>query len=117
MTDQATSSEPMGATLARSTRRGASVGRLWKPADPRTGEPCAIWWLDYSIRGKRYRESSKTSGRAEAAKLLRQRLGEHASGRYAANAERLTLEQLVEGFRTHYRLKGRRSLARAERAL
>ncbi len=98
-------------------RRGARAGRLFKPTDPKTGAPCGVWWIDYSIRGRRFRESSKTTVRAEAAALLRQRLAEHATGRFAPNAERVTLDQLIEGFRRHYTLKGRRSLDRAEIAL
>ena len=108
---------PAGASPARSSRRHASAGRLFKQHHcRRPGETCDVWWIDYSIRGERYRESAKTTVRAEALKLLRHRLAEHASGRYAPNAERVTLEQLVEGFRRHYALTGRRSLARAEQA-
>jgi integrase len=108
---------PAGPPPARSSRRHASAGRLWKPADPRTGEPCAIWWLDYSIRGKRYRESTKTTVRAEAARLLRQRITEHGTGRYAPNADRMTLDDLGQMLRTHYELEGLRSLTRAAGAL
>lgn len=73
--------------------RGASAGRLVKPRDPRTGEPTAIWWIDYSIRGRRYRESSRTSVRAEAVKLLRQRLG--VPGRLFHDLRRTTVRALV----------------------
>jgi integrase len=98
-------------------RRRASVGRLYKQRDPRhPGELLGTWWLDYSIRGKRYRESAKTTVRSEAVKLLRQRITEHGSGRYAPNAERVTLDQLMTGFRTDYALNDRRSLDRANSA-
>jgi integrase len=111
------SHETSGTVAGRGARRRASAGRLYKQRDSKTGKLLDPWWIDYSIRGRRYRESSKTTVRAEAVKLLRQRLGEHGSGRYAPNAERVTLNQLVEGLRTHYRLKGNRSLKRAEIAL
>lgn len=60
------------------------LGLVYQPTyvDKRTGErkTAATWWIQYSVRGKRFRESSGSGNRADAMKLLKQRIGEAAQG-------------------------------------
>lgn len=74
-----------------------------------------VWWVGYSFRGKAYRESSRSTRRSDAAKLLRSRLAEIGQGRLIGpDAERLTFEEIKQIVFTNYRVNGRRSLHRAE---
>src|SRR5438046_10739061 len=53
-------------------------GRVVRPivksrgASPRVTR---VWWLDYSINGRRFRESSGTRSKREALRVLRERIG------------------------------------------
>lgn len=40
----------------------------------------STWWVQYSWRGKRYRETSGSSVRMDAVKLLRKRMAEMGAG-------------------------------------
>src|SRR5438552_18413886 len=40
-----------------------------------------VWWIKYSFRGKRVRESSKSTRESDAIKLLRKRIEECGKGR------------------------------------
>jgi integrase len=70
-----------------------------------------VWWLQYSIRGKMFRESSHSERKAVAAKLLRLRVGEGASGRVviAQTAERVTLGAMLKALAEDYARKGNRA--------
>ena len=48
-------------------------GRVFRPKYG--GLESQVWWLDYSVRGKRYRESSETTNKTAAQRLLRERIG------------------------------------------
>jgi integrase len=72
------------------------------------------WWIDYSYRGKRYRESSGSHRKGVAQALLRKRLGEIGAGTFIGpDAERTTFEDLAEGLLTNYAVNGQRSIDRA----
>jgi len=74
------------------------------------------WWLDYSYEGKRIRESSGTTDKAEARKFLQSRLGEVADERYVGlAAERVTFDDLAEMLLTDYKVNEKKSLADTER--
>ncbi len=74
------------------------------------------WWLSYYAGGKRERESANTTDRTEACRLLQQRLGQIAEGRYVGSVvDRGTFEDLVQGLLTDYRANGRKTLRWAER--
>jgi integrase len=90
-------------------------GRVYQPNDPKTpGRKLQTWWIDYSVGGTRYRESSKSQRKADAVTLLKRRLGEHAIGRFAGpEVQRLTFEDLETGLLDAYQLAGRRSIGRA----
>lgn len=77
-----------------------------------------FWWVQYSFRGVVHRESSGSTARAEALKLLRRRLEEMGRGRLiGADAERTSFEDLAEIVLTNYRVTGRKSTRRAEQAV
>ena len=98
------------------------LGFVYQPiyVDKRTGErkTAATWWVQYSVRGKRYRESSGSSNRNMAIKLLKDRLGAAAQGRpVGPNVDRTMFEDLARMLVDDYRANGRRSLERIEGAL
>lgn len=79
-----------------------------------------VWWLKYYDRdGRARRESSRAENAAEAARLLRRRLGEVASGRrlIGADIERLSFEDLARLLSDDWRANERRSLERLSVAL
>jgi len=79
-----------------------------------------VWWLKYYDRdGRARRESSRAENAAQAARLLRRRLGEVASGRrvIGADAERLSFEDLARLLSDDWRANERRSLERLSVAL
>jgi hypothetical protein len=54
------------------------------------------FWIRYSYRGKKIRESSRSAQRSDAVKLLRRRLAEMGAGRLVGpDAERTTFEDLA----------------------
>jgi integrase len=77
-----------------------------------------IYWIKYYRGGKPYYESTKSSKEAEAKRLLRQRLGQIADGRFLGlRPERVKFEDLAKDFLNDYRINGRRSLDKAERSV
>jgi len=95
------------------------LGLVYQPVylDKRTGErkTAATWWVQYSVRGKRFRESSGSSNRADAVKLLKRRIGEAGQGRVLGpQAEKTTFKQLAQLLLDDYRVNGRRSLKRVK---
>jgi integrase len=74
------------------------------------------WWIDYSYRGKRHRESSESTKRSDATALLKKRMAEQGrGGQFIGSAEeRVTFEGLASMIETNYQVKGNRS-ARALR--
>ncbi len=72
-----------------------------------------IWWIRFSHRGRQFRESSYSENRAEANRLLRQRLAEVGSGHFVPDEGRVGFENLADGLITDYKLNGRRSLKTA----
>jgi hypothetical protein len=97
-----------------SAERG--TGRIYQPRDPQHPDrTLQVWWIDYSVEGRRYRESSKSRKRSEAAKLLKQRLGQ-TPAQAAARAARVTFEDLEDAIVAAYELGGRRSIGRLKTA-
>lgn len=95
------------------------LGLVYQPVylDKRTGErkTAATWWIQYSVRGKRFRESSGSSNRADAVKLLKRRIGEAGQGRVLGpQAEKTTLKQLTQMLLDDYRINARRSMKRVK---
>lgn len=74
-----------------------------------------IWWIQYLLRGRVYRESSHSPDRNIALKLLKRRLGEVSRGRVIGPmAEKVTLGEMQKALLTDDRLKGNRSVATVE---
>lgn len=95
------------------------LGLVYQPVylDKRTGErkTAATWWIQYSVRGKRFRESSGSSNRADAVKLLKRRIGEAGQGRVLGpQAEKTTFKQLTQMLLDDYRINARRSMKRVK---
>lgn len=76
-----------------------------------------IYWIQYSRRGCVYRETSHSTDRRDALKLLRKHLAEIATGRHAPDADRVRLTDLIGMVEDDYRLNSRRSVDRVQRAL
>jgi len=77
-----------------------------------------IWWIQYSFRGKVYRESSRSPHRADALKLLRRRLAEIGKGQLIGpDIEKTTFADLEAGLLNDYRMNRRKSCGRVESAL
>jgi len=77
-----------------------------------------VWWLQYCHRGKVYRESSSSTVKGEALRLLRRRQAEIGSGRIVGpDVEKTSFEDLAAMLLDDYRANGKRSIGCAERAL
>ncbi len=64
------------------------------------------WWVDYSFRGKRYRESAKSDKLKDAKKLLRKRMAEMGAGALVGpDEEKVTLRDLKDIIINHYKAK------------
>jgi len=75
------------------------------------------WWIQYSLRGKRYRESANSANRADAVRLLKQRISDAQTGKAVGpQVDKLTVAQLLDLLLDNYRMRGLRSLARVEDA-
>ena len=94
----------------RTAGRTAGTGGVYKRG--------AMFWIRYSFRGRKVRESSHSMQRAQAVKLLRRRLAEMGAGRLVGpDAERTTFEDLASMLLADYKLNGLRSAKRVEVAL
>jgi hypothetical protein len=106
--------------MARKKARG--LGFIYQPTykDKRTGQrmTASTWWVQYSVRGKRYRESSGSGNPNVASKLLKNRLAAAAQGKpVGPNVDRTTFEDLAHMLVEDYQANGRRSLERIQGAI
>lgn len=106
----------------KATMRTRGLGRVYLPTytDRRTGarKTAAVWWVQYSHRGQRHRESSGSTRRPLAAQLLRRRLGEIGRGRLLGrDIERTTWPDLAQMVRDDYAHQARKSARRMEQAV
>jgi integrase len=75
----------------------------------------AVWWLSYYWKGKQIRESSGTTKKTVADRLLKTREGEIAEGKLPrVFFDEVTFDELAEDFLSDYRVNGRKSLASAQ---
>lgn len=103
-------------------KRTRGDGLVYQPnyIDKRTGErkTASTWWVQYFVKGTRFRESSNSRSRPEAEAFLRQRLEAAALGNpVGRKVGRATFEDLAKILLDDYRANGRRSLERVEDAL
>jgi hypothetical protein len=92
------------------------LGLVYQPAyvDKHSGERriAATWWVQYSVRGKRYRESSSSTNRADAVTLLKRRIADGAEGRpIGHDIEKTTFEGLARILLDDYQANGRQTLS------
>jgi integrase len=97
-------------------------GLVYQPTyiDKRTGErkTASTWWVQYFVKGTRFRESSNSRSRQEAEAFLRQRLEAAAQGKPVhPRAGKATFEDLATILLDNYRINGRRSVGRVEDAV
>ncbi len=73
------------------------------------------WWIQYSHRGKQYRETARMYSRKVAVKFLKKRLAETGADREFAGpaADRTTFEDLSAMLIADYKVNGRKSIRRA----
>jgi hypothetical protein len=65
------------------------MGRVYRCGD--------VWWVQYSFRGRKVRESSHSDERPNAVRLLRRRLEEVGRGRLVGPvSEKTTFEELCQ---------------------
>jgi len=77
-----------------------------------------VWWLQYCFRGTVHRESSGSTNRMDAVKILRRRLEEMGRGRLVGpDVERTSFEDLARMLLDDYRTNHKRSFDRAERSV
>jgi len=103
-------------------KKNRGTGLVYQPTyvDKGTGErkAASTWWIQYSVRGRRFRESSGSRNRPEAEKLLQERLETAAQGKpVGPRAGKATFEDLAQILLDDYRVNARRSLERVEDAL
>ena len=84
--------------------------------DGRVFQRGQIWWVAYYQDGREYRESSKSRERKEAVRLLRQRVGEVATGIVQngpvyrrSGTRRVTMLDLFDLIEHHYQINSRSS--------
>ena len=85
----------------------------WK--DKKTGQTktAATWMISYSVRGVRHKESTHSTNRADAMRLLKQRIADVGQGKAVGNAvERTTLDDLIGMVINDYAANARRSAGR-----
>lgn len=76
-----------------------------------------VYWIDYSFRGKRYRESSESTKRGDATALLKKRMGEQSTGKVTGpTEERTTFEDLERAVVDDYKMRRLKSLRRVRGA-
>lgn len=75
-----------------------------------------IYWIRYSHRGEKQRESSASTRRSDAVALLQRRLAETHNGRFAPAARVTTVAVILDLVVADYKAQGRRSLPRCELA-
>jgi integrase len=79
------------------------LGGIYRPKNS------SRFWIRYSVRGRQYRESSKSTSENKARALLKRRLGEIEAGKHTPRADKVTLGELLDGLVAYYRVNGRRS--------
>ncbi|MSQ47466.1 MAG: hypothetical protein EXR78_03600 [Deltaproteobacteria bacterium] len=67
------------------------------------------WWMTYSVNGHQQWESAKTSDRTIARKLLQEKIGRRAAGRFVVGSDRVTFEVLIQMVKDEYAANARKS--------
>ena len=76
------------------------------------------FWIQYYKNGKAYQETSRSRKKMVANELLKKREGEISQGKVPGiHFDRVTFDELAEGFITDYKINQRKSITRAERSI
>jgi integrase len=110
------------ASQRASMKKTRGLGLVYQPTyiDKQSGQrkTAATWWVQYSVRGKRYRESSGSANRVDAVKLLKRRIGEAADGKpIGHDIEKTRFEDLTRILLDDYQANGRASIRRVRGAV
>lgn len=101
--------------------RSRGEGRIYQPTyTTPSGERkrTSTWWIQYHRNAEKVRESSKSERKADAARLLRDRLAALAAGRPTGPAvERTTYDDMARMLEDSFVVNGRKSLKRLRGAL
>lgn len=89
-------------------------GSLFRPKV--RGTLTAIWWLSYYVGGSRFRESSHTTKKSEALRMLRDKLHARENGKVVGDPHKTGLTMLRDCLKAHYARENNRSWVRAEQA-
>src|SRR2546426_4447974 len=82
-------------------------GRVFRPLV--RGAHTKVWWMDYSLRGQRFRESAKTTSKKAAQRKLRQVMTDREAGKVVGRPDKVTLADLKAGLERHYTRQNNRS--------
>ncbi len=96
----------MNATNEHATKRPRGSGSIYQNGS-------AVWWIKFSVRGKSQRESSRSTDRMAAEKLLKRRLAEVETRTFIARTN-VKIDELISDLFAEYRQQGRKSLPTAE---
>lgn len=77
----------------------------------------SVWWIGYSVDGKKYRESSKSTRKKDAENLLARRLVARGQAPAQRAAEQTTFEDLCQLIRDDYEINGRKTAKKLERTI
>lgn len=67
----------------------------------------AVWWISYSRGGKRFYESTHTSNKRKAERVLDDRLAQLRTGTFTGpEAERTRVDELANDLIREYRING-----------
>jgi integrase len=88
-------------SAATTPKRMRGLGFLYQRGD--------VWWVCYSVRGKRYRESSESTNHAVGVKLLKDKITAVRNGKpVGPDVDKATLGELVQMLTDEYKANGRR---------
>ena len=77
-----------------------------------------VWWLSYYTNNEHVCESSHSSDKGEAKRLLQQRIGQIAEGRYIGpRADRVGFEELAADMLNDYKINNKKSIDDAARSV
>jgi integrase len=102
-------------------QRERGLGFPFQPTyrDKKTGErkTAKTWWISFPCHGEQLRENAHTRNRAEAVRLLKEKIGKVGLGQpVGPKLDRTNLDDLLKLVENDYRANGRRSLDRALQA-
>ena len=76
------------------------------------------WWIKYYRQGKSFRESSGSTKKMVAKKLLARKEGDIAKGKIpGVQFDKVIFEDLADNFINDYKINGKKSLAKAKRSV